>query len=54
MPTYVYRCQPCDRPFEIVRSMREHEREAPRCPECNGKRVEPVLTPFFARTSRKS
>ncbi len=54
MPTYVYHCQPCGKSFEAVRSIQDHTRAAPPCPSCKGRKVEVVLTSFFAKTSRKS
>jgi putative FmdB family regulatory protein len=54
MPTYQYRCEECDRPFDRVERMEEHGRTPPACPECGGRRVHQELAPFFAKTARKS
>jgi putative FmdB family regulatory protein len=54
MPTYAFRCGKCGKEFERVMSVADREKARPVCPECKGKKVEPVLTAFFAKTSRKS
>lgn len=54
MPVYAYRCAKCGGEFEIVESIGEHARRKHRCPSCKSPRVERVLAPVFAKTSRKS
>jgi putative FmdB family regulatory protein len=60
MPTYEYRCVDCGEVWERREHMEEHdevtERAAapPPCPECRSAQVEPVISAFFAKTSRKS
>jgi putative FmdB family regulatory protein len=54
MPTYVFRCSKCRKVFEKTMSVAERDRARPACPKCKGRRVEPVLTAFVAKTSRKS
>lgn len=54
MPTYEYRCSDCDRTFEEVLQIRDHETMTPACPACGGTNVEQVFATFFAKTSRKS
>ncbi|WP_333840322.1 FmdB family zinc ribbon protein [Pelomicrobium sp.] len=54
MPIYEYQCRECGEKFERSEPMAEHGREKPRCPKCGGDKVEPLLAPFFAKTSRKS
>ena len=54
MPDYEYRCLGCRHTFTRHEHLREHEQAHPRCPECGGDKVEQILTPFYARTSRKS
>lgn len=54
MPTYAYRCRECGHSFERVESMKEHGKEAPPCPRCSKRNVEPRMSRFHARTSRKS
>ena len=54
MPTYEYYCRKCNKTFELVEHIAEHESTKHRCPECGSNRVEHVMAPFFARTARKS
>jgi putative FmdB family regulatory protein len=54
MPTYEYRCRDCHETFTRVEHISEHGSSPPRCPKCGGERVEQVLSPFFAKTSKKS
>jgi putative FmdB family regulatory protein len=54
MPTYQYRCVECGHRFERAERMDQHGTQTPPCPECRRARVEAVLSPFFAKTARKS
>jgi putative FmdB family regulatory protein len=54
MPTYEYRCRKCGEVFDVTQHVAEHEQARPRCPRCNSEEVEPVLTTFYAKTSKKS
>lgn len=54
MPTYVFRCSKCRKVFEKRMSVAERESARPVCPKCKGRKTEPVLTGFVAKTSRKS
>ncbi len=54
MPTYTYRCKDCEKTFERMERMSEHEDAHPKCPECGSKKVEQIFASFFAKTSRKS
>ena len=54
MPTYVFRCSKCRKVFEKVMTVAQREQARPVCPKCRGRKVEPVLSGFFAKTSRKS
>jgi putative FmdB family regulatory protein len=54
MPTYAYHCRKCGEVFDVVEHLAEHQKAPHRCPKCSSEQVEPVPTPFFARTSRKS
>jgi putative FmdB family regulatory protein len=54
MPTYEYRCGACGRIFDRVEPLSEHGQIRQECPECKSKRVEQVMTPFFAKTAHKS
>ena len=54
MPIYAYRCLKCGKDFEIVESITRHGEKKHRCPGCKSPRVERILGPVTARTSRKS
>lgn len=53
MPIYDYECRDCLKAFTIVEPISEHGKKEPRCPACESKRVERVLSTFAAKTSRK-
>lgn len=54
MPIYEYACTKCDARFARHEAIREHGRQRPECPKCGSRAVEPVFSPFFAKTVRKS
>jgi len=53
MPIYEYRCNDCKHVFDRVEPLAEHGK-TPHCPKCKSKKVQQVLTPFFAKTSHKA
>jgi putative FmdB family regulatory protein len=54
MPTYEYRCTRCGETFEKDESVREHEERKARCPKCGSAELSPMLSRFYAKTSKKS
>jgi putative FmdB family regulatory protein len=54
MPTYEYRCRDCQNVFDRVERLTEHGEKLPACPKCKSKKVQQLLTPFFAKTSHKA
>jgi putative FmdB family regulatory protein len=54
MPIYEYRCTRCRARFSQQEGIEEHIRRRPSCPKCKSRAVEQVLSPFFAKTVRKS
>jgi putative FmdB family regulatory protein len=54
MPIYEYHCTKCDAHFTRHEGIEEHGRTRPACPTCQSRAVEPLLSPFFAKTVRKS
>lgn len=54
MPVYEYYCEQCERQVAVTLPIREHGRTVPACPQCGGKALQPVVSRFFAQTSRKS
>ena len=53
MPVYDYVCHDCQKTFETVLTLNEHEHDV-KCPHCGSKNVEQEATAFFAVTSKKS
>jgi putative FmdB family regulatory protein len=54
MPSYEYFCRTCDRTFEMLMSLPEHDHKEVQCPHCQGTDVTQVPTTFSAVTSKKS
>jgi putative FmdB family regulatory protein len=51
MPVYDYVCHDCQKTFETVLTLNEHD---VKCPHCGSKNVEQEATAFFAVTTKKS
>jgi len=54
MPVYVFECVKCKAQFERAMTVARREKAKPVCPECGGRKVVPVLSGCFVKTSRKS
>lgn len=54
MPTYVFWCASCRQQFEKVMSVPRRGKARPVCPRCKGRKVQPIITGFYASTARKS
>lgn len=54
MPTYEYQCLKCEKEFTLVLSIKDHDEKKAKCPKCGGKKLKQLITPFTAKTSRKS
>ena len=54
MPLYEFHCKKCDKTFGLTLSIKEREGRKIACPVCGSKKAEPLLAPFFAKTSKKS
>ncbi|MEW6440838.1 MAG: FmdB family zinc ribbon protein [bacterium] len=54
MPTYEYQCQACKHNFSCVMTLNEHEKGKAECPKCKSKELKQLVSPFSAKTSRKS
>lgn len=54
MPDYEYQCAECGKRFILTLSIKEHENQEVKCPDCKTKNVKPILSSFFAKTSKKS
>jgi putative FmdB family regulatory protein len=45
MPLYDYVCYDCGHSFEMLRRLKDDDREV-RCPECDSERIERMLSTF--------
>jgi putative FmdB family regulatory protein len=54
MPRYEFRCEKCEKPFELTMTFSEREKAKPTCPKCKGTNVTPQLGGFVTQTSKKS
>lgn len=54
MPVYDFRCTRCGHEFTLTLSIKERESQEITCPKCGAAKPETLMTPFFAKTSRKS
>lgn len=54
MPVYEYFCEACQKEFEQVLTLAEHESGKVSCPKCGGSKVHQIAAVFTAVTSKKS
>jgi putative FmdB family regulatory protein len=54
MPTYEFKCGKCKKKFALAMSVADYDRKRPKCPKCGSLKVEQLIQPFFAVTSKKS
>ncbi len=54
MPIYEFLCRKCGAEFSLTMTMKERETATIKCDKCSAPDVEPLLGPFFAKTSKKS
>jgi len=54
MPTYAYRCNECNKKFDLVMTVSEHDKAKVLCPKCSSKKVEQRPAAFFAVSAKKS
>lgn len=54
MPVYDYICKDCQKSFELVLTLTEHDKENITCPKCGSKKVEQDAVAYYAVTSKKS
>jgi putative FmdB family regulatory protein len=54
MPVYEYICKDCNKSFEKILTLTEHDQQQISCPHCHSKNVEQEAAAFYAVTSRKS
>ena len=54
MPSYDYQCEKCRKRFAVVQRISEHTGRSPACPKCKSRRTRQLLSPFYAKTVKKS
>ncbi len=54
MPMYEFYCRDCKKEVTLTLTLKEREDGAFACPKCQGKKLEPIMSAFHAKTSRKS
>ena len=54
MPTYEFKCKQCGKKFTVSETYHAHEQHCEKCPKCNSKDVEQLISPVYAKTSKKS
>jgi len=54
MPAYDYLCHACQKTFNQILTIAEHDRDKVKCPHCGSKDVEQKYSAFYAVTSKKS
>jgi putative FmdB family regulatory protein len=54
MPSYEYECGKCGKRFSVVQRISEHTGRPPACPKCKSRNTRQLLSPFFAKTGKKS
>ena len=54
MPSYDYLCKECNKTFNVILTVAEHDSKRLACPKCKSKKVEQKYAAFFAVTSKKS
>lgn len=53
MPRYEFRCESCEKRFEVTLTLTERANAEVKCPNCASEKVTAQLTVFTAKTSRK-
>jgi putative FmdB family regulatory protein len=53
MPLYEYLCPRCRKGVALTLTLKERESGGAKCPDCRTT-LEPVMAPFYSKTSRKS
>jgi putative FmdB family regulatory protein len=54
MPVYEYFCEACQKQFESVLTMHQHDEDKVICPQCGSNKVKQLAATFTAVTSKKS
>lgn len=56
MPYYDYHCKECGKTFTVKETFAEHDghKQRVKCPLCESRRTERVISEVFAQTAKKS
>lgn len=54
MPYYDYRCKDCGKTFTVRETFAEHGHKRVKCPKCESRKAERVISEVFAQTAKKS
>ena len=54
MAHYEFYCEHCKKEVSLTMSFGQRERGDYKCPDCGGKKLEPLMGTFFSQTSRKA
>ena len=54
MPLYEFRCPACKKRFDLRLSLSELDGKRYRCPKCNGRKLEKLVSGVSVVTSKKS
>ncbi len=54
MPSYDFQCKDCGKEFTQMMSISQKEKKKAKCPHCQGRKVNQLMSGFMAITSRKS
>ena len=54
MPIYEFKCNDCGNLFDIIESLKEHDKHKEKCPKCKSENIERVLSATSVVTSKKS
>ncbi|MBI4483009.1 MAG: zinc ribbon domain-containing protein [Acidobacteria bacterium] len=54
MPVYDYKCKECGKKFTVTQTLKDYDSKKTKCPKCGSRKVEQLVSAFFAVTSKKS
>ena len=54
MPIYEFECKKCGNKFDLLESMKTHDRHREKCPKCSSTEVESLISTVNVKTSKKS
>jgi putative FmdB family regulatory protein len=54
MPTYEFECNKCAHKFNMIETMKEHDKHEEKCPECGSTDIKNLISTVNVQTSKKS